>query len=397
MNELIDHQLHQTVTHLYAHAPGFKRRLDAAGLSPADLQTVDALARLPVLRKDDLIEQQRQDPPFGGMLAVPVTNLRRLFQSPGPINEPEAETADPGRWASGLAAAGFTAGDVVLNAFTYHLTPAGASLEEGLRALGCVVIPGGIGNQEQQIQAMAAYHAVGYVGLPSYLKALLDKATDMGAALALTKAFVLAEPLPPSLRQEIHSHHIAIYQGYGTAECGNLGYECAQIDGWHIPDDVLIQICDLNSGQPLPPGETGEVVVTLYLDTHYALIRFGVGDLSSINPEPCQCGRSSWRLNGWQGRVGAATKVRGMFLHPRQLADMMSRFPQVQAYQAVITRVEHKDHLALHVVLAPGAEAASLAPALQQTARDTIKFRLDVQVVDSLPDAEPIRDERSWE
>ncbi|MEZ4641148.1 MAG: AMP-binding protein [Chloroflexota bacterium] len=398
MSESTASQLQQTITHLYENAPGFKKRLDDAGLTLADLQTIDALARLPVLRKDDLIELQRQDPPFGGMLAVPVAGLRRVFQSPGPINEPEAETADPGRWASGLAAAGFTAGDVALNAFSYHLTPAGASLEAGLRALGCVVIPGGIGNQEQQIEAMAAFGAVGYVGLPSYLKALLDKAAALGISLSLTKAFVLAEPLPPSLREELHAHGIAVFQGYGTAECGNLGYECSELAGWHIPDDVTIQICDINSGEPLPYGATGEVVVTLHQDSHYALVRFGVGDLSSVIAEPCACGRTSLRLNGWQGRVGAATKVRGMFLHPRQLADMMARFPEVAAYQAVITRAEHKDHLALHVVLTPGVDASALANALQQTARDTIKFRLAVQVVDALPsDAPPIRDDRSWE
>ncbi len=397
MDQSIDSQLRQTITQLYDHAPGFKKRMDDAGLVPANLQTVGDLSKLPVLRKDDLIALQGQDPPFGGMLAVPISSLRRVFQSPGPINEPEPDVSDAGNWAPGLQAAGFQAGEVAINAFGYHLTPAGASLEDGLRTLGCVVIPGGIGNQEQQIQAMAAFGATGYVGLPSYLKALLDKADDLGISLSLDKAFVLAEPLPPSLRQELKERGVRVYQAYGTAECGNLGYECAAIDGWHIPDDVIVQICDINSGQPLPHGETGEVVVTL-LHGHYAIVRFGVGDLSSIMAEPCGCGRSSLRLNGWQGRVGAATKVRGMFLHPRQLADMMARFPEVAAYQAVITREEHKDFLALHVVLASGAEGAGLADTIKQTARDSIKFRLEVVIVDGLPaDAPPIRDERSWE
>jgi len=397
MSDQLNQKLQQTLTHLYTHAPGFKKRLDDAGLTPADLQSVADLSRLPVLRKDDLIELQKQDPPFGGMLAVPLGNLRRVFQSPGPINEPEPETADAGNWAPGLQAAGFKAGDVAINAFGYHLTPAGASLEDGLRTLGCVVIPGGIGNQEQQIQACASFAASGYVGLPSYLKALLDKADELGYTLNINKAFVLAEPLPPSLRQELKERGVAVYQAYGTAECGNLGYECEAINGWHIPDDVIVQICDINSGEPLPYGESGEVVVTL-LHEHYAIVRFGVGDLSSIIAEPCACGRTSLRLNGWQGRVGAATKVRGMFLHPKQLGDMMARFSDVIAYQAVITRAEHKDFLALHVVLAPSANSAALPAAIQQTARDTIKFRLEVEVVDALPaNAPPIRDERTWE
>ncbi|MCA9932632.1 MAG: AMP-binding protein [Ardenticatenaceae bacterium] len=397
MSDQLNQKLQQTLTHLYTHAPGFKKRMDDAGLTLADIQTVETLSLLPVLRKDDLIELQKQEPPFGGMLAVPLSSLRRVFQSPGPINEPEPELADAGNWAPGLEAAGFRVGEVAINAFGYHLTPAGASLEDGLRTAGCVVIPGGIGNQEQQIQAMAAFGTTGYVGLPSYLKALLDKADELGYPLKLNKAFVLAEPLPPSLRQELKERGVNVFQAYGTAECGNLGYECEAISGWHIPDDVIVQICDINSGEPLPHGETGEVVVTL-LHEHYAIVRFGVGDLSSIIAEPCTCGRSSLRLNGWQGRVGAATKVRGMFLHPKQLADMMARFGNVTAYQAVITRAEHKDFLALHVVLAPGTESATLPATIQQTARDTIKFRLEVEVVDALPpNAPPIRDERTWE
>lgn len=398
MTNRTNNQIQQTVAQLYEGAPGFRRRLEQAGLTPADFRDEASLARLPVLRKDDLIALQKEDPPFGGMLATPIGKLRRVFQSPGPINEPEPDVEDAGRWAPGLEAAGFRAGEVVLNAFGYHLTPAGASLEDALRTVGCVVIPGGIGNQEQQIQAMASFGATGYVGLPSYLKALLDKAAELGITLQLDKAFVLAEPLPPSLRQELKERGVAVYQAYGTAECGNLGYECEEIAGWHIPESVIVQICDINSGEPLPHGETGEVVATL-LSPHYAIVRFGVGDLSSINPEPCACGRAGLRLNGWQGRVGAATKVRGMFLHPTQLARMMARFPEVARYQAVITREAHRDDLSLYVVPAPGADTSDLAERLQQTAREAIKFKLTVAVVDETavpPDSPPIRDERTW-
>ncbi len=388
--------LYDTITHLHANAPAFAARLEAAGLTVDDLQTADSLSALPVFRKDDLIELQKNDPPFGGLLAMPIGELRRVYQSPGPINEPEPYIEDAGNWAPGLRAAGFKKGDVALNAFSYHLTPAGASLEDGLTSVGCTVIPGGIGNFEQQIQAMAAFGAVGYVGLPSYLKALLDKAAEMGIPLQLSKAFVLAEPLPPSLREELSSHGIAVYQSYGTAECGNLGYDVDGYDGWRIPDNIILQICDINTGRPLPHGEIGEVVVTL-LKPHYALIRFGVGDLSAIIPESETDG-GGLRLKGWLGRIGAATKVRGMFLHPTQLANMMARFDEVSAYQAVITRVEHKDLLALHVVADGAASGTDLADKLQATARDAIKFRLTVKIVDSLPaDAPPIRDERTWE
>lgn len=393
------HDLPAFIRHLAAHAPGFARRLQQAGLTPEEIRSEADLARIPVLRKDDLAELQAQDPPFGGLLAVPPAELKRVFQSPGPIYEPEADRPDYWRWASALRAAGFGPGDVVLNAFAYHLTPAGAMFEEGLRAVGCVVLPGGVGNMEQQIQAMHALGVNGYVGLPSYLNALLDKAAQMGLTLRVEKAFVTAEPLPPSLRQALHDKGVRIVrQGYGTAECGNLGYECEAEDGWHVPEDVLVQICDINTGQPLPPGETGEVVVTLF-HTEYALVRFGTGDLSALNPEPCSCGRTTPRLMGWRGRVGAAVKVRGMFLHPRQLEDLMRRFPQVQAWQAVVSRREHRDDLVLRVVTAAEVDQEALATALKQAAREAIKFRLDgVEFVDALPPNAPaIEDTRVWD
>ncbi len=386
--------IHELISHLATHAPGFAQRLQQAGLQADDIHSLDDLNALPVLRKDDLVRLQAEAPPFGGLLAVAPSSLRRIFQSPGPIYDPEPDRPDYWRWQSALRAAGFAAGDLVLNAFGYHLTPAGAMFEEGLRAIGCTVIAGGIGNQEQQVRLMHDLQISGYVGLPSYLKALMEKAAELGLPLALEKAFFTAEPLPPSLRQWFYDHGLkTARQGYGTAECGNLGYECEAEAGWHIPEDAWIQICDINNGQPLPDGETGEIVVTLPL-YDYALIRFGTGDLSSIDPQPCACGRTTPRLMGWQGRVGDAVKVRGMFLHPHQLRDLMSRYPQVTAWQAVVTRKDHKDYLALHVV---GADE-SLAAEIATIAPQVIKFRLKVQPVDSLPpDAKPIRDERSWE
>ena len=394
-------ELNNIITHLAANAPGFARRLKDANLSPDSVRSVEDLNPLPVIRKDKLVEFQAKEPPFGGFLACDPGELKRIFQSPGPIYDPESRVNDYWRWKSAMQALGFEPGDVVINCFGYHLTPAGAMFEEGLWAAGCSVIPGGIGNQEQQVHLLHELKVIGYVGLPSYLKALIEKAEEIGLKLNIKKAFFTAEPLPPSLRKWLNEQGVTITrQGYGTAECGNLGYECEQENGWHLPEDAIVQICDINSGQPLPNGETGEIVVTL-LNENYALIRFGTGDLSSLNDAPCECGRNSARLMGWQGRIGDAVKVRGMFLHPRQVADFISRFEEVIRWQAVITRAEHKDFLDLHVVTSPGiVETTDLSVRLSEAARDTIKFHLQVKIVTEKelpPDSPPIRDERTWE
>jgi len=393
-------QLDTIIPHLASNAPGFARRLKNAGLAPNEIHTPDDLNSLPVIRKDNLVALQAANPPFGGFLACKPGELKRIFQSPGPIYDPESRVDDYWRWKSAMQATGFEPGDLVMNCFGYHLTPAGAMFEEGLWAAGCAVIPGGIGNQEQQVHVLHDQKVTGYVGLPSYLKALIEKADELGLELFVKKAFFTAEPLPPSLRTWLNEHGVTVArQGYGTAECGNLGYECDQENGWHIPEDAIIQICDINSGQPLPPGEAGEIVVTL-LNEDYALVRFGTGDLSSLNSDPCPCGRSSTRLMGWQGRIGDAVKVRGMFLHPKQVADFMSRFPEVIRWQAVVTREEHKDFLALHVATSPGTDKGNLKGKLIQAAKEAIKFQLDVEYFQKEnlpPDALPIRDERTWE
>lgn len=391
--------LNELILHLAGGAPGFAARLQAAGLTPEQIHRADDLNALPVMRKDDLAELQARTPPFGGFLACLPGELKRIFQSPGPIYDPESRQPDYWRWAPALRAAGFGPGDVVLNAFGYHLTPAGAMFEEGLWAAGCAAIPGGVGNQEQQVRALSTLGATGYTGLPSYLKALLDKAEELGLPLKLTKAFCTAEPLPPSLRAYINQRGVTVRQGYGTAECGNLGFECEQEDGWHLPEDALVQVCDLTSGQPVSPGESGEIVVTLFTPD-YALVRFGTGDLSSLNLEPCPCGRPTPRLMGWQGRVGDAVKIRGMFLHPRQLSQLMSRFPEVSRWQALVTRQEHKDYLALRVVPASEPVAEDLAARLARAASEGIKFHPAVEVVspESLPPgAPPIQDTRTWD
>ncbi len=389
-------KLDTLIQHLASRAPGFARRLKDAGLRPDSIRAADDLNALPVIRKDDLAEIQKADPPLGGFLAVAPGELKRLFQSPGPIYDPEARVSDYWRWKSALQAAGFVPGDVALNCFGYHLTPAGAMFEEGLWAVGCAVIPGGVGNQEQQVRLLHDLKVNAYVGLPSYLKALIEKAAELHLELFIEKAFFTAEPLPPSLRAWLNEHGVRIArQGYGTAECGNLGYECEQENGWHLPEDAIVQVCDINNGQPLPPGKSGEIVVTLD-NPAYALVRFGTGDLSSLNTDDCPCGRATPRLMGWQGRVGDAVKVRGMFLHPKQLREVITNFPQVARWQAVITRREHKDYLTLRVVCPPDADVSDLARA----AHEATKLQLEIESVaaESIPpDAPPLRDERTWE
>lgn len=389
-------KLDTLIPHLASRAPGFARRLKEAGLAAESIRAADDLNALPVIRKDDLAQIQKADPPLGGFLAVPPGELKRLFQSPGPIYDPEARVSDYWRWKSALEASGFVPGDVAINCFGYHLTPAGAMFEEGLWAVGCAVIPGGVGNQEGQARLLHDLKINAYTGLPSYLKALIEKAAELHLELFIEKAFFTAEPLPPSLRAWLNENGVRVArQGYGTAECGNLGYECEQENGWHLPEDAIVQVCDINNGQPLPPGKTGEIVVTLD-NPAYALVRFGTGDLSSLNTDACPCGRTSPRLMGWQGRVGDAVKVRGLFLHPKQLREVMANFPQVTRWQAVVTRREHKDYLTLRVACPPDADVSAIARA----AHESVKFQLEIETVagESLPpDAPPIRDERTWD
>lgn len=396
-----DARVREVVTHGYERSPAFRRRMDAAGLAPGDVRTAAELSRLPVLRKEDLIALQAEGPDLGGMLTVPLSSSRRIFQSPGPIHDPEPDEPDSWRFGPAYRAAGFGPGDIVINCFGYHLTPAGVLFEEGVRAAGCAVVPGGIGNQAQQIDAIVALGVTGYTGLPSYLKGLLEKARELGhdpRGWALKRAFVGAEPLPPSLRAMFQEEYgIEVYQGYGTAECGNLGYEGPERDGWRLPDDALVQVCDLNSGEPLPPGVSGEVVVTLFRKD-YILVRLAVGDLSALMDAPLTPEIPVPRLVGWLGRSGDSVKVRGIFVHPRHADEAMRHVPGVAAYQVVVTRHEHRDELTCRVVPAPAADGEALRAAVAAALQEALKLRCGVELVVALPpEAKRFVDERSWE
>ena len=377
--------------------PALADRVAAAGLAPDDLGSLAALRRLPILDKDDVLELQTKAPPFGGLLA-PGTRLRRVFQSPGPLYEPEMDEPDPWRGAPALAAAGFTADDVVLNCFGYHLSPAGVMFEESARALGATVIPAGVGNMELQARAARDLGATAYTGTPSYLKALLEKASALeGPPLRFERAVVGAEPLPPSLRSWLGERVPTVRQMYGTAEAGLLGYECEENSGWHVPDDALVEVCALDDGQPVPEGTEGQVVVTLF-HPHYPLIRFGTGDLSAFAAGECPCGRPTPRLVGWLGRSGEAVKVRGMFLHPRQVTQVMGQVRSVAAYRFLIERSDDKDMLRCEIVPADGVDPGEAAAAVKDAARSGLRFTVDVAVVEAIDgDGSPVTDLRTWD
>ncbi|MCG8352037.1 MAG: AMP-binding protein [Chloroflexales bacterium] len=394
-------RVHEIVAYGYVHSPALRKRMEAAQLTPADIQSTTDLCRLPVQRKEDLATLQREEPGLGGMLTVPISSLRRVFQSPGPIHDPEPDLPDSWRWAPAFRAGGFGPGDIVLNAFGYHLTPAGVMFEEGARAAGCAVIPAGIGNQAQQIDAMVTLGVTAYAGLPSYLKNLLEKAREMGhdpRSWPLNKAFVSAEPLPPSLRALFEEEYgITVYQVYGTAECGNLGYEGKARHGLHLPDDALVQICDINNGQPVPPGQTGEVIVTLFRKD-YILVRFAVGDLSAIMDASPADDILTPRLAGWLGRSSDSVKVRGIFVHPRHADEAVRQVPGLAAYQIVVSRHEHRDELTCRVVPAPGANHSTLTGDIAAALQESLKLRSLVEIVDFLPEgAKTFIDERTWE
>ncbi|HEV3001962.1 MAG TPA: AMP-binding protein [Solirubrobacteraceae bacterium] len=377
-----------------ARSPELAGRLRAAGMRPEELTSAAAVARLPVLTKDELVELQARDPPFGGLLREGA-RPRRVFQSPGPLYEPEPDAADPWRWAPALRAAGFGPGQVVLNAFGYHLSPAGAMFEEGARAVGCTVVPAGVGGADLQVAACLDLGVSGYVGLPSWLKALLEKLEERAPeAPPLQRAFVTAEPLPDELRAWLRRRVPTVRQGYGTAETGNLGYECEAEAGWHVPDDALVEVCD-EDGRPLGPGERGEVVATLLRDD-YPLVRFGTGDLSSWVGGPCSCGRATPRLAGWQGRTGAAVKVRGMFLHPRQVRAVMADVRGVAGYRFVVGREADRDTLRCELALAPEGDAGAAVADARERIRSGLRFNAAVEVVDAVAgDGPVVVDERA--
>jgi phenylacetate-CoA ligase len=393
--------LARLVAHAWDKAPGVRRRLEHARLRPADLTSVDALARLPVIKKGEMPDLQKADPPFGGFCTVPLPSVRKIFVSPGPIFEPMAPEISAWHAETGLYAGGFRPGDIVLNTFHYQLVPAAHELDEALNLVGCTVVPTGVGNTDTQVQVAKALRATGYLGTPSFLMTVLKRAEEMGVGrLGIQVAQVGAEALPESLRRQFEEEHgILTRQGFGTADLGMIAYECIEKSGMHLVEDAIVQVADPESGEPLPTGQIGEIVATV--NNHaYPMIRFGTGDLTVITDEPCRCGRTSARMLGWRGRADEVTKVRGMFIHPRQVDEAAARATGVTRCQAVVGREGHQDTLTLRAELAPGTDASAVQSALERGIRDVMKLRGSVEIVapGTLAEgAKKISDERKWD
>jgi phenylacetate-CoA ligase len=388
------------VAHAKANAPGFARILK--GIEPNDVKSRKSLAKLPVTRKSDLSVLQKELPPLGGLNATPVEKLAKLFVSPGPIYDPEGRGANWWRTARGLFAGGFRAGELVINTFAYHFTPAGSMLESGALALGCTVIPAGTGQTEMQVAAIRGLRVNGYVGTPSFLKLIAEKADELKSDLSsMKKAQVGAEYLAPGLRKAMKDRGIAVTQMYATADLGLIAYESAMADGTvnegMILDEALIlEIVRPGTGDPLPDGEVGEVVVTSF-NRDYPLIRFGTGDLSAVLAGTSPCGRTNVRIKGWMGRADQSTKVRAMFVTPGQVAEVLRRHPEVRRARLVVDSEDGNDHMTL-LCEAP-ERPQGLAQALVASMREVTKLRAEVELVapGSLPnDGKVIEDKRKY-
>ena len=392
--------LAEQVAHAMRAAPAFAELL--AGVDPAAVTDRAALARLPVIRKSELMERQKGGPgahrPFGGLTAVETGRLARIFASPGPIYDPDGRRGDWWRMARALWAAGFRRGDVVHNCFSYHFTPAGMMLETGAQEIGCAVVPAGVGNTEQQVRAIVDIRPAGYVGTPSFLRIILEKGREMGADLSsMRRALVSGEALPPALRAEIGAAGIAVRQCYATADLGLVAYESVPDAGLVLDEWVIVEILRPGTGDPVGPGEVGEVVVTT-LNPDYPLIRFATGDLSMLLPGASPCGRTAPRLKGWMGRADQTTKVRGLFVHPSQVAEVARRHAAIGRCRLVVAGEGGNDRMELRAEVAPGARGEGLAEAIAQSIQAVTRLRGDVAFVDpgALPnDGKVIEDARA--
>jgi phenylacetate-CoA ligase len=397
--------LRETVSYAYEKAPATRSKMDSAGVRAQEIREVADLVRIPLTRKADLKTVQRAELPFGGLAAVPPRGMRRIYVSPGPTYDPEGREETHWRWEKAFVAAGFRAGDIVQNTFMYHFSPAGLMFDEALIRIGCTVIPAGVGNTDLQAQVLKDLNVDGYVGTPSFLMTLLEKAKELGFVpgdgLKLTVALVAAEMLPETLRRRFGEEFgIQVRQAYGTADVGALGYECSEANGMHVPDEIVMEIVDPATGEQLGPGAVGEVVVTLP-NAAYPLVRFATGDLSITTSDPCSCGRTSARLLRIVGRVDQVTKVKGMFIHPEQVATVEKGIPEVKALQIQVTRVGHEDRMTIQAVLqANVVDSEGLREKIAEAVRGATRLRGEVAVVreEEMTEREKrIVDRRKWD
>src|SRR5512139_277663 len=379
--EYLQRKLRGIVQYAYRHSPAIRRKLDSVGLKPRDIQKVKDLEKLPITKKSDLIELQKKEPPFGGFEGVPIHELRRIYASPGPLYEPGEMDYEEIGWAQAMVAAGFRSGDIALNTFSYHMVPFALNmLDNSLFKVGCITVPAGVGNTEQQVHLLKNLKVTAFCGTPSFLLNLAEKAGELGLDLRkdvnLRVGLVAAEMVPESLRSTLEERFgMTIRQSYGTADIGCLGYECMEKKGMHVPDDKLVEIVDPLTGKQLPFDTPGEVVGTTFNRT-YPLIRFGTGDLSLLTKSPCPCGRTSPRLVKILGRIDQATKVRGLFVHPGQVKEVVGKYSQITKYRVVVTRKDQKDEMTLQLELKE--ESSSLEnfkSQVEKSIRDVLKVR----------------------
>ena len=377
-------------------APAIARLLD--GVDPEAVTDRDTLATLPVIRKSELMALQADSPPFGGLVPGAVEDYANVFASPGPIFEPAPRRTDPFRLARALFAAGVRKGDLVHNTFSYHFTPAGAMLEGGARAIGCTVFPAGVGQTELQVQVISRLRPNVYIGTPSFLNILLDKAAELGEDVtSITRGLVSGEALPPSLRAAIGERGVSVLQCYATADVGLIAYESPALEGMILDEGAIVEIVRPGTGEPIPEGEVGEVVVTP-LNPDYPLVRFATGDLSAVMPGASPCGRTNTRIKGWMGRADQTTKVRGMFVHPSQVADVVRRHPEVVRARLVVTSVDNQDVMTLRCESEAGD--TDLVAAIAATVRDVCKLRGNIGIVPPgtlANDGKVIEDARTYE
>ena len=389
------------IAHAKKHAPGFSRIL--ADIDPQSVTSRAALARLPVTRKSDLADLQKQQPPLGGLNATPLNQLAKIFVSPGPVYEPQGASANWWRSARALFAAGFRSGDLVVNTFAYHFTPAGSMMESGALALGCTVVPTGIGQTEMQVSTIADLRISAFVGTPSFLKLILDKADELKADIGcLKKAMVGGEYLPPALRKTLGERGIRVMQSYATADLGLLAYESALPDGsitegMILDEDLLLEIVRPGTGDTVAAGEVGEVVITTF-NPDYPLIRFGTGDLSAMLSGASPCGRTNVRIKGWMGRADQTTKVRGMFVTPKQVSEIVRRHPEIVKARLVVAGEAGNDSMTLRCEA--NSQSVGRKEELIASIRDVTKLRGDIEFVaaGSLPnDGKVIDDTRKYD
>ena len=377
----LDAKLREIVAYAYERAPAVKDRFDRAGVKPEDIRGAKDLERIPVLRKDELIELQKANPPFGGYLAVPIDSLERIYQSPGPIYDPQRRRGFA--MGAGLPP-DFGKGQIVMNTWSYHIVPAGLGVDQAFRNLGFTVVPMGTGNTELQVKVMHDLKVNGFCGTPSFLKIIIDKAEEMGYDFKndfnLTFAMVGGEMGGEPLRKLFQEKYGILCMGgdaYATSDVGTIASGCEKQSGMHVTADGIVEIVDPGTGKRLGPNEVGEVVVTPFDDV-YPLIRFGTGDLSSFIDEPCDCGRTTPRLPKIVGRTGDAVRVRGMFVHPKQTDEAVSGYPEISRYQLVVIRPKDRDEMILKVELADeAADKEKLKGALDKDFRGICKVRFD--------------------